>query len=148
MKNKIKYILLIIIIIILIIVLFIHFSNKNNFNDIKISFQEETEKIELDKSTNELFKELYNYGVQVFDSKEYKRFDKKNNIYFISLYELNKKYDYDISNFKGSDGTVCDIDNSGIFFDIDHKIPTNNDKDVKPVIPILIGCTKEEQAYK
>ena len=89
-----------------------------------------------------LFSKLDLKGEELYDSKEYLKFSKNNDIYFISLKELNEKYNYDISIYKGEDGTICDIEESGILFDIEKKIRAVKKLD-KPIVSILIGCSKE-----
>ena len=76
-----------------------------------------------------LFSKLDLKGEELYDSKEYLKFSKNNDIYFISIY-------------KGEDGTICDIEESGILFDIENKIRAVKKLD-KPIVSILIGCSKE-----
>ncbi len=86
-----------------------------------------------------LFSKLDLKGEELYNSKAYLNFTKNDDIYFISLKELSEKYNYDISEFKGEDGTICDIDKSGILFDIDNKIRNKENPDSK-VVSIIIGC--------
>jgi len=105
-------------------------------------------KVEIDKDSDEakLFNILNEYGTKMYDSKEYEKFTTKNNMYFISLNSLEEKYGYDISSFKGPDGTVCNREESGIYFDINNTLKLDLSNGFKPVLPTLIGCnfnTKE-----
>ena len=101
--------------------------------------------IDVSDYTAKLTEALLNKGVEIYMQKSYSTYSKRNGAYFISLSELEKGYNFDISIFKGQDGTVCDIDNSGIFIDVDYKIIDKEKmKNAPPVIPTLIGCSKGE----
>jgi hypothetical protein len=63
-------------------------------------------------------------------------------MYFVSLKQLRDDFSYDISSFKGEDGTVCDIENSGIYFDIANVMNLEYTEDFIPVLPSLINCSE------
>lgn len=104
----------------------------------ELIFTEEKSNIVDGSHMYELFSKLTSYGREIYKNEEYIKYSKKDGAYFISLKELSKKYD--VSIFKGEDGTVCNQQNSGIYFDTDHVIDKNSGKE--PIIPILISCEK------
>ena len=110
-------------------------------NDIIDDNTEPHEDIELPKDSymGKLFSKLDLKGEELYNSQEYLKYSKDDGIYFISLKELSEKYNYDISQYKSEDGTICDIENSGILFDTKNKTHIKK-KDDKPFAPILSGC--------
>ena len=119
----------------------------------KTEVQEESFEVILseEKSTNkntshmeELYQKLEEYGDKIYQTEDYKSFPKSNNMPFISLKELEEKYHYDIQMFKGDDGTVCDVEHSGIFFDTDHFQKVEYEDDFYPILPSLVGCSKSQ----
>ena len=55
------------------------------------------------------------------ENGDYKKFDKKDNQYFISLKDLSKKYKYNFDNFINKEThKECDKETSGIYFDTDN----------------------------
>jgi hypothetical protein len=65
-------------------------------------------------------------------------------MYFASLKQLRDDFSYDISSFKGEDGTVCDIEDSGIYFDITNVMNLEYNDDFIPVLPSLVKCSVAE----
>ena len=65
-------------------------------------------------------------------------------MYFISLKQLKDNYSYDISTFKGEDGTICDVNESGIYFDISNVMHLEYNDDFLPILPSLVKCSAEE----
>ena len=126
--------------------LILHIKNKenNSINDSKsetkkervIEFSNDQSKLN-DDNMKDLFLKLDSWGSKIYEKKEYLSFSKKNNMYFISLKELSEKYKYDISIFKDQKGTFCDIDVSGIYFDINNDRKINMDT---PVRAVLVDC--------
>lgn len=105
--------------------------------------------IEVSDYTAKLTENLLNKGVEIYMQNNYSTYSKRNGAYFISLEELEEDFNYDISIFKGHDGTICDTNNSGIFIDADYKIIDKEKmKNAPPVIPTLIGCEKGELLNK
>lgn len=104
-------------------------------DDMKIKFGDEKTKLDENSKLAKMFNKLSEYGKEIYDTKEYKNYKLKNDMYFISLNELSSKYD--ISMFVGEDGTVCDKTNSGIYF------KTALEEEI-PYFANLIGCSKEE----
>ena len=87
---------------------------------------------------------LYVIGKEIYQNGDYKNFSKRNDLYFVSLQELHEKYSYDISGFIGDDGTQCDVELSGIYFDPDNSMNIEHEEEEDlPISPILIGCSKE-----
>lgn len=80
-------------------------------------------------------RKLYNFAIKLYNDKEYTKFDKKDNKYFISLTKLVSDYKFDDSKFINSkDKTACDHENTGIYFDIDNVEKINYKE-----YPILIA---------
>lgn len=131
-------------------------SQENNQNiDSKIPSEKQNtdiefskEKIEIDENskTSQMFTKLVEYGDELYNNNNYTKYGKKDNIYFISLNNL-ESLNYDISIFAGEDNTVCDKEKSGIYFDTDNYFNIDF-QEASPVVPILIGCSKEEQNIK
>ncbi len=98
--------------------------------------------VEISKSSPmfELFDMLSIYTKKYYDDKTYLSYSKKNDMYFISLADLNKLYGFDISVFKDEKGNVCDIEESGVYFDPDNHLNLEYTSDFDPIIPSLIGC--------
>lgn len=117
-------------------------DNQNNpvvdRNDNKSDDKFSDEVVEIDKNSKlgQMFDELNKYGKEIYDKNEYTKYKTKDNMYFASLSDLGTLYD--ISIFVGEDGTVCNKDDSGIYF------RSSYNEDELPYIPILIGCSKEE----
>jgi len=101
-----------------------------------------------DSKVASLYKKLIDYGNDIYISNQHVPYPKKNNMIFISLNDLNKNFSYDISDFKGEDGTICDLDNSGIYFDIDNTLNLDYLNGAPPVFPSLVGCSIEESTPK
>ena len=112
--------------------------------DMNITISGEEQDKEASKTKTELLGTLRKKGEEIYKAKQYTKYNKRNGAYFISLAELEKDFKYDISSYKGSDGTECDKENSGLFFDVDSVMDTNRDKETPPVIPMLIACTQAE----
>ena len=55
---------------------------------------------EISKLYSSLYDELTKKGNEIYSNQEHLNFDTKNDVYFISLRQLNQKYNYDISIFK------------------------------------------------
>ena len=126
-------------------------TKKNSSNETKTEEKDSDkefskEEAVLDENSKEvkLLNELSKYGLELYQSKKYTDYSKKNSMYFISLTELNSKYSYDISDFVGEDGTVCDKEESGIYFDPDNVMKLEYTEDFPPVLPMLVGCSKDE----
>lgn len=117
-------------------------SEKQNTD---IEFSKEEKEIDENSKTSQMFTKLIEYGDELYNNNNYTKYGKKDNIYFISLNNL-ESLNYDISIFVGKDNTVCDKEKSGIYFDTDNFF--KNDIQGPPVVPILIGCSKEEQNIK
>lgn len=113
----------------------------NTNNDIQ--FSDEVVEIPENSKVDQMFIKLYEYGKEIYDKEEYKNYEIRNGMRFISLNKLSREYD--ISMFVGEDGTVCDKYNSGLYFKENDK---ENDGKKLPYFPILIGCSKEEANIK
>lgn len=86
----------------------------------------------------QIFTKLNSYGNELYENKKYlEYYNKEDNTYFISLNEL-KELNYDVSNFKNENGDECDMELSGIEFDIEEK----NDMKYNgaPIVSVLTGC--------
>ena len=124
--------------------------NKKNeaINDIKTKTKTTlTEEIvEISDAQKILYRKLTEYGDELYKKNEYNNYSKENDMLFISLNEMNEKYGYNIDMFVGEDGTVCDKNLSGIYFDIENKIikPVDGEKTI-PIVTTLVGCSKEER---
>ena len=96
----------------------------------------------LDKNskTARLLNVLKEYGEKIYITKEYETFRKKDKMYFISLKELNERYDYDISGFKGETGKTCNVEESGIYFDTDNVNNFDLSNGFKPILSTLVDC--------
>ena len=137
-----------------------HSSNNNTEKDLPNPTkkkQKVDEKVKLSKDKVELDKDssmakqleiLNTYGEKMYDSREYESFRKKKEMYFISLNELQAKYGYDISVFKGEDGKQCNLEESGIYFDIDNTMHIDLSNGFKPVLSTLVECTYAETSKK
>ena len=148
---KVKKIIIVLVIIILIVGInvFIIFHNKNKDNNNKSIIADDgttytisNEVIQASETQIYLFQKLYDKGKELYDDKSYLNFEKKNDIYFISLYELSNKYNFDISEFV-IEGNYCHILDSGIFFDIDNKLKKYDrkvEKYLNYVVPVLMDC--------
>ena len=112
-------------------------SQKKHSGDFVLS--EEKVQLEEDSHKEKMFEKLILYGSEIYEDKKYEGYPKRNEAYFISLKDLKNDFNYDISMFKNNDDE-CDIDNSGIFFDIDNKLGIKYEEGMEPVIPIIIGC--------
>ena len=122
-------------------------SNQNNpvieqDNETEVKLSDELVEIDKDSKLSKMFDTLNKYGKEIYDKNEYTKYNIKNNMYFASLNDLSDKYD--VSIFVNEDGTVCDKDNSGIYFKINTKLDYNNNDNELSIIPILIGCSQEE----
>lgn len=112
----------------------------NNNNEKGIFSDEPIENI--NSKDAELHNKLNEYGISLYDNNKYTELSKKDEIYFASLRTLNEKYNYDISLFTGDDRKTCDIDNTGVYFDIDYKL-SKKIEGQKPIVTILIGCNNQ-----
>ena len=120
------------------------FLNEKEYDmNITISGEEQDKNASKDKL--DLLGSLRKKGEEIYKAKQYTKYSERNGAYFISLEELEKDFKFDISPYKGSDGTACDKENSGLFFDVDGVMDTNRDKETPPIIPMLIACTQAEQ---
>ena len=109
-----------------------------------IKFSQDSEYIEKDSVEGKLLSSLRNIGIEIYNGQKFTTYEKKNGAYFISLKQLSSDFGYDISEFKGKDGTVCDKELTGIYFDTEKQMGVELG-DNPPVIPILIGCSKVEK---
>lgn len=116
-------------------------TEEDNTLDLDIEFSDVKVELEEGSKLKQMFYKLNEYGKEIYDRKEYVNYKIKNNMYFISLNGLAVKYD--VSMFVGEDGTVCDKNNSGIYFNIDKKVNSENLNKLD-IIPVLIGCSQEE----
>ena len=123
-------------------------TNNNNLigeedttSDLNIEFSNVEVELEEDSKLKQMFNKLNEYGKEIYDRKEYVNYKIENSMYFASLNDLAAKYD--VSMFVGEDGTVCDKDNSGIYFNIDKNVNSKNLNKLN-IIPVLIGCSLEE----
>ena len=79
--------------------------------------KETNEELTIEEMNNILFE----YSNKIYESNDYKNFDKVDNQYFISLKDLSSKYKYDFSNFINKDNhKECDLETSGIYFDTEN----------------------------
>ena len=109
-----------------------------------VSFSSEKVEVAEGSQTDKMYKTLYGYGTAIYNEKKYERYEKKNDMYFVSLKQLRDDFSYDISSFKGEDGTPCDIEDSGIYFDITNVMNLEYTEDFIPVLPSLIKCSVAE----
>lgn len=114
-------------------------TESENGSDVTLSEEDSDE----NPYISNLFTVLSNYGYEIYDKQQYSSYSKENDMYFISLNQLKKDFSYEISSFKGEDGTVCDKNKSGIYFDIDNTLGIEYSEDFKPIFPMLIGCSSE-----
>ena len=119
-------------------------NEKSNSEEDVVIFSDDATNIEAGSKMDQLFTSLLDFGTSIYKEKKYLYFKKVNSMYFASLKELNAKYNFDITNFTGDDGTSCDVEKSGIYFDIDNVSKLEYTDNFLPVLPILIGCSKEE----
>jgi hypothetical protein len=112
--------------------------------DTVISFSDEKVSIPEGSHLDKLYNILTNYGKKIYQDKAYEGLEKKNEMYFASLKQLKEKFSYDVSSFVGEDGTVCDVDESGIYFDIDNKMNYKYNEDFLPILPTLVKCSASE----
>lgn len=121
-------------------------STVENYEEKEVNVTLSSDEFKLNDNSKEkkLMDKLQTLGEKIYKDKQYEKYEKKNDIYFISLNDLHKDFNLDISDFKGSDGTTCDRANSGIFFDVDNKMNIKFKENAQPVIPLLIGCNKSE----
>ena len=119
-------------------------SNESASTEQKESLNDDSQKnvTILDKNsyTAKLLDLLKGYGETIYATKEYENFEKKDKMYFISLKELNEKYGYDISVFKGEGGKACNAEESGIYFDIDNVNNFDLSNGFKPILSTLADC--------
>ncbi len=148
-KNKLYIMCLIITLLVAYICYrFITYSDNKEYlnveNDKKNNIVE-FDNVEIDVAKNsqldKMFNKLFEYGEKIYATGEYTNFEIFNDMYFISLKGINERYNYNISMFVGEDGTTCNVNMSGVYFDIDYKIAKNKNS---PVIPSLVGCSKNE----
>ncbi len=90
------------------------------------------------------FDAIRKMGVEVFEADKYKTYEKKNGAYFINLNQFASDFGYDISIFKGEDGTECNKELSGVYFDNDHVLRDDYGDDAPAIVPILVGCSQAE----
>ena len=109
-----------------------------------VSFSDEKVDIQKGSHIEKLYNTLSNYGNKIYKDKAYEGLEKKNKMYFASLRQLKEKFSYDISSFVGEDGTVCDVDESGIYFDIDNEMKYEYNDDFLPILPSLVKCNASE----
>ena len=109
-----------------------------------VSFSDEKVEISEGSATDKMYRVLYGYGKAIYEAKAYEKYNKKNDMYFVSLQQLKDNFAYDISSFKGDDGTVCDVADSGIYFDIDNVMNLEYKDDFIPVLPSLVKCSLAE----
>lgn len=112
----------------------------NNSTNKSSDIEKETTVLTKDTNAFELYSKLAGYGKEIYDSKKYEKYDKVDDAYFISLKSLKEDFDYDISMFKDEEGTLCDEEKSGIFFDVDHKSGVSFADGVDPILTTLVGC--------
>lgn len=83
----------------------------------------------------DISKKLYDFGIDLYNKKEYTKFEKVDNKYFISLSKLVSDYKFDDSKMIGTiSKKPCDHEKTGIYFDID-----NVDKLDYKEYPIMIS---------
>jgi len=109
-----------------------------------VSLSDEKVDIAENSEIDKMYHVLSGYGETIYKEKSYEKFEKKNDMYFISLKQLKDNYSYDISTFKGEDGTICDVNESGIYFDISNVMHLEYNDDFLPVLPSLVKCSAEE----
>ena len=109
-----------------------------------ITFSEEKVDVPKGSHTEKLYSILNDYGHKIYQDKAYEGLEKKNDMYFASLKQLKEKFSYDITAFVGEDGTICDVDESGIYFDIDNKMNYKYNDDFLPILPSLVKCNASE----
>lgn len=99
-------------------------NNNNKEVDKKIEqpiILEEPNSIDKITHENKMSKILYDYAIEIYETKKYEGFDKTNGLYFISLKELKNKLNYNIDVFYDFDTkNHCDYDKTGITVDIDN----------------------------
>lgn len=149
-KKNILIIALVVCILLLGVVIYLKISdsNSNAENDNKVNnldsdtsnAPKESGILRDDSYAFKLYNKLASYGKEVYDSKKYEKYDKRNNAYFISLKQLNEDFNYDISMFKDEKGTLCDVEQSGIFFDVDYKSGVSFADNADPILASLVGC--------
>ena len=110
----------------------------------EVQLTQENVTVEKDSSKEKQFTTLDEYGNKIYEEKSYQTYPKKNGAFFISLNQLKKDFGYDVSMFIGEDGTVCDKDLSGIYFDEEGTLGITYQEGANPISPILVGCSKEE----
>ncbi len=64
---------------------------------------------------------LFDEAIKLYNDKEYLKFDKENNKYYITLGNLVNKYNFDDSRLINPENNKkCDREKTTIYFDIDH----------------------------
>ena len=90
-----------------------------------------------------LYKKLYAEGKEISGKVIIDKYKEDENGYFVSLEQLRDDFNYDISEFKSEDGTVCDIQLSGIAFIFNPDASVENNV---YFTSRLVGCSKDEAA--
>ncbi len=149
MKKKYIFITLGIVSVVLIIIGIIFLNREpKKIEPIEDNTEEETNVIDLESYMGKLYTTLFEYANEIYDKKGYVNYPKRHNMYFISLNDLKKDYNYDISMFKGPDGKVCDVNESGISYDIDNYMHANYNDTYRPIFTELLGCTDDDTSLE
>ena len=91
-----------------------------------------------------IVEKLLEYGNEIYDKKGYATYSKRKGAYFVSLSDMEKDFNYDISMFVDSKGNYCDVDATGVYFDVDKKMQKEYADGLNPIIVATNGCGGEE----
>ena len=117
-------------------------KNETNENETGKNINDEDLK-EVKELYFNLYKKLFAEGNEIYSRVRVDKYKTSDNNYFVSLSQLRDDFDYDISEFKSEDGTVCDTELSGLTFIFDSGIKNDKGDDVF-YTSVLTGCTKDE----
>ena len=105
---------------------------------------DDSEIIDVNSYMGKLYTTLFVYANDIYDKKGYANYPKRHFMYFISLKDLKNDFGYDISMFKGPDGKQCDVNESGISYDIDNYMHANYTDSYRPIFSELKGCIDDD----
>ena len=142
-----KYYLIILVVISLVLmvigVIIMNYKPKKADPIVDNTEPEETEIIDVDSYMGNLYTILFKYANEIYDKKAYANYPKIHFMYFVSLKDLESDFGYDISMFKGPKGKQCDINKSGISYDIDNYMNAKYTDSYRPIFCELIGCVDD-----
>lgn len=110
-------------------------ENINNNDKSTTTTTTTTKKVKTDGVNLDINKALYDFGIDIYNKKEYTKYEKVDGKYYISLSKMVSDYGFDDSKIVSSiSKKQCDHEKTGIYFDID-----NVDKKEYKEYPIIIS---------